>query len=522
MNKIYKKIWNRRRGCFVAVSEAMTSAAQRAGKASVVIGFLALTPITSNALTTINGDAGFANLPLRGASVSDYDYISDDVHVLGNFVYESSSRSPLLYVGNTSGSVGIPSITVTVDKNFTVQQGRKWSIAHNHNRGQNVYGSTVVHGNAFNYGTISVGTRNTSHQGSITANFTVGGTLFNYGTLNNNSDNSYGQANLTGTLSIGTLHNEGVFQQLGGTVTSNFNNVEQVSGVFNQTDNHNVYVSGSVVLSGGSLQTTNPLTVGQRAGKFSIGNSLVLAGGSLNQTGLLTQKAGQVSVTKGSYSFGTINKENGALTNSGILEVTNFNQSNGTTVNTDSGRLTITKANLGGSLNNSGTLNIKGNVTTRGNLSNSGTLNINQQGSWAETNRFKIVGTLNNSGSVDFRDGFEFGDGRLTSSGTVQTNRASDVFDSLGTTGQQDLHYVSLGSSVPQEVSTSLTEFFQKYLPGTVAKTLADHATFTGGKVIVIGVNLTQTQADDLTKAFKDKFFLTSSNVSTSAVEGRC
>ncbi|MFR1025660.1 MAG: hypothetical protein ACLSE8_04190 [Parasutterella sp.] len=45
-------------------------------------------------------------------------------------------------------------------------------------------------------------------------------------------------------------------------------------------------------------------------------------------------------------------------------------------------------------------------------------------------------------------------------------------------------------------------------MPGTVAKSLADHASFTGGKVIVTGVNLTQTQAADLTKAFKDKFFL--------------
>ena len=504
MNKIFKKIWNKRRGCFVAVSEAMTSAAQRAGKASVIIGFLALTPITSNALTTINGDAGFSNLPLRGASVSDYDYISDDVHVLGNFVYESSSRSPLLYVGNTSGSVGIPSITVTVDKNFTVQQGRKWSIAHNHNRGQNVYGSTVVHGNAFNYGTISVGTRNTSHQGSITANLTVDGTLFNFGTLNNNSDNSYGQANLTGTLSIGTLHNEGVFQQLGGAVTGNFGNVEQVSGVFNQTENHNVYVSGSVVLNGGSLQTTNPLTVGQRAGKFSIGNSLVLAGGSLNQTSLLTQKSGQVSVTKGSYAFSTINKENGTLSNAGTLTVTNFNQSNGSSSN--SGNLTIGNSDLYGSLSNTGTLNLTGTVVSRGNLSSTGTLN--NKGSWTETNAYTISGNLNNTGSVNFQNGFTLAsNSRLTSSGTLQTNNACNIFDSLGTTGKQDLHYVSLNSTVPQEVKTSLSDFFQKYVAGTVAQDLINHASFTGGKVIITGVNITQTQADDLAEAFKSKIY---------------
>ena len=76
----------------------------------------------------------------------------------------------------------------------------------------------------------------------------------------------------------------------------------------------------------------------------------------------------------------------------------------------------------------------------------------------------------------------------------------------MGTTGQQDLHYVALNSTVPQEAKTSLTDFFLKYLPGTVAKSLADHASFTGGKVIVTGVNLTQTQAADLAKAFKEQF----------------
>ena len=36
MNKIFKKVWNRKRGCFVAVSEAMTAASQNAGKAAVI------------------------------------------------------------------------------------------------------------------------------------------------------------------------------------------------------------------------------------------------------------------------------------------------------------------------------------------------------------------------------------------------------------------------------------------------------------------------------------------------------
>ena len=46
MNKIFKKIWNQSRGCFVAVSEAMTAANQCSGKA-VVIGSLGLLLLTN-------------------------------------------------------------------------------------------------------------------------------------------------------------------------------------------------------------------------------------------------------------------------------------------------------------------------------------------------------------------------------------------------------------------------------------------------------------------------------------------
>ncbi|WP_290174402.1 hypothetical protein, partial [uncultured Parasutterella sp.] len=77
-----------------------------------------------------------------------------------------------------------------------------------------------------------------------------------------------------------------------------------------------------------------------------------------------------------------------------------------------------------------------------------------------------------------------------------------------------------LNSILPQEVKSSLNDFFTKYTPGSIAQKLINHASFTGGKVIVTGVNLTQTQAADLTKAFKAKFFLP--DAFTSAVSQQC
>ena len=75
---------------------------------------------------------------------------------------------------------------------------------------------------------------------------------------------------------------------------------------------------------------------------------------------------------------------------------------------------------------------------------------------------------------------------------------------------------------LPEEAKTALTDLFRHYVPGTVAQNLVDHAKFTGGKLIVSGVNLTQTQAADLTKAFKSKFFLLPTEISASTFPQEC
>ena len=56
MNKIFKKVWNRKRGCFVAVSEAMSSVCQGKTKAVLAASLLMAAQIPAYALVTINGD----------------------------------------------------------------------------------------------------------------------------------------------------------------------------------------------------------------------------------------------------------------------------------------------------------------------------------------------------------------------------------------------------------------------------------------------------------------------------------
>lgn len=515
MNKIFKKIWNQSRGCFVAVSEAITAARQNTGKATVLIGSIGLLLSgSSQAAVVINGNVHDADSRLPN-KYNHIFFISEDTTINGNFDYNlrtttTDSRDDLL-IGCVSDNEHFSNVNLVVNGTTSFGPETWVSIGQVGNGSASNVNASLTTRDLNVSGWLYLGSRAVNYQYvPLTSRLVVSGTMNLYGSFFNTGHKTGSglgtdvHTSGTGSFSIGTLNNWGNFNLASKNmnVSGEIGRLNINGGSFNQNPTNNIYIRDELVLNSGSLVTQQPITVGQRAGNFSIGSSFVLAGGSLNQTGLLTQKAGQVSVTNGSYAFGTINKENGSLSNFGTLSITNFNQSGGSTKN--SGTLTIGNSNLGGSLENIARLTLTGNVNTRGNLTSTGTLTNN--GNWTEANRYTITGNLHNTGNINFQNGFQIQSGFMTSSGTLQTNNAFDIFDSLGKAGQQNLHYVGLGSSIPQEVKVSLTDFFQKYLPGTLSKSLVGHISLTGGKVIVTGVNLTQTQAADLIKAFKEQF----------------
>lgn len=135
---------------------------------------------------------------------------------------------------------------------------------------------------------------------------------------------------------------------------------------------------------------------------------------------------------------------------------------------------------------------------------NNGTLRISS-GDFTIHN-LRLEGTAYNLGTLRLSE-FQFGDkGHLISSGTLQADR-SKLF-SIEDSHIDGLNVVDLGSTKPQEVRQQLTEFFRKYVPENqkVLDEIVNHTQFTGGKVIVTNAHLTETQRDDLVKAFKDKF----------------
>ena len=530
MNKIFKKIWNQSRECLVAVSEAMTAVSQSAGKATVLIGSIGLLLSgSSQAAVVINGNVLNADSRLPN-KYNGIFFISEDTTINGNFDYNlrttTTNSDDDLLIGCVSDNEHFPNVNLVVNGTTSFGPETWVSIGQVGNGSASNVNASLTTRDLNVSGWLYLGSRAVNYQYvPFTSRLVVSGTMNLYGSFFNTGHKTGSglgtdvHTSGTGSFSVGTLNNWGNFNLASKNmnVSGEIGQLNINGGSFNQNSTNNIYIHNGVALNSGSLITQQPIIIGQRTGNFSIGNSLVLAGGSLNQTSLLTQKGGQVSVTKGSYVFGTINKENGSLSNAATLSIANFNQSNGSSSN--SGNLTIGNANLYGSLTNTGTLSLTGTVTSRGNLTSSGTLN--NRGNWTETAHYAISGSLNNSGAVSFQNGFEFAsNGRLNSSGTLQTNNAANVFDSLGSQGQTALSTVSLQAALPEEVKTSLTDLFRHYVPGTVAQSLIEHATFTGGRVIVTGVNLTTTQRDDLVQAFKAKFFLP--DASTSAVFQQC
>ena len=277
MNKIFKKIWNKRRGCFVAVSEAMTSACQNAGKAMLISSALAPFFISSsvNALEVLSGEVGTNQI----RSQNKYGAVYDNVTVNGNLTHSASQGPQYLYIGCTNRSQEtFPDITLTVNGNLTVANDGWIALGHNNQGSTPAKGTLIVNGNMNVYGTVNVGDRSTYHNSSSEAHVTVTDTLTigSGGIFQNNSDGIYGSINLNSEMNIANIRNSGIFRMLGGqSVVGNFGNLYQEAGTFQQTPNNIYHFSGTVRLNGGSLDTADSIVIGQRTGNFSIGNSLV-------------------------------------------------------------------------------------------------------------------------------------------------------------------------------------------------------------------------------------------------------
>lgn len=95
----------------------------------------------------------------------------------------------------------------------------------------------------------------------------------------------------------------------------------------------------------------------------------------------------------------------------------------------------------------------------------------------------------------------------LSDSGKIET-KIDSVFENYdGVADPHGLNTIGLNAKVPESTRNTITEIFKAYVPGTVIENVMDRVTLKGGEILISGVNLTETQRDDLTNAFKEQFF---------------
>ena len=488
MNKIFKKVWNRKRGCFVAVSEAMTAASQNAGKAAVITVGLAL------ALASTPSYAIYKHI-YAGESTAgqNLDYAEQDysLNLHGNYTVGAGSNVSWSVRGKASFNIGPDNTVTTVNGNLLLHSWHSEDLGHfTWDRSNSILVNST--------GSLYIGDYDEI------GNLTRGGT---------DKSNNLTEFRLKDSSSI-TINGRGfsntTFVQEGNSVLSVNGSGMVFDGPFHINGNsrvdvhNNLQTRSNTYMTGGTI---NPYGNWINTGSFNLQGGNVNAGnGSLINNGTVTQTGGNFSSKL--TGSGTYNYNGGSFNASKV--------SGDIVVNIASGLGASTSNFEGGNINNRGTLTVNGGWYK--NLNNYGTANFNGNATIAKTTNYGTINSygavnftdkLNTSGTLNTHDGvWSFGPSGVlaVSGGIVQTNNSFNVFDSLGTTAQQELHYVGLNSVLPQEVKSSLNDFFTKYAPGSIAQKLINHASFTGGKVVVTGVELTQTQADDLKKAFKDKF----------------
>ena len=556
MNKIFKKIWNRERGCFVAVSEAVSSLSQNGGKTSCLILAAVLTNSTNSISAEITAsqpstEVGSGTYVLNITSSEKEVLNHYSLGHLGRYEIRSDSDDKRREQEKLSRCRAIAACAKDLDDGYTV------SVSYSYTRYKDGGAGDA------DRGTVDVTDGRINGDNGIRKEKIIGSAVNNGSNVVldrihfDNPDNTYTQN--SGSTTIGDIEGPGKVIINGGDVTANglLSIASAKPANISVKDLHSLanlnaisYAAGTKASFGGLTSVANSLQVGNATLKVggdytqNIRNQAVSAiqnrfGASVNvvftgnlavdnsldlSRGWTSEVLNSVFNENGraDYLFHTLNwnaEEQDQTIGSGYIQrnfgVKNIDNAGLITVNNGAvfailGERADTKLGGGSFTADHGTLVFGANGVASGgdawkvSVVNNGTLRISS-GDFTIHN-LRLEGTAYNLGTLRLSE-FQFGDkGHLISSGTLQADR-SKLF-SIEDSHIDGLNVVDLGSTKPQEVRQQLTEFFRKYVPENqkVLDEIVNHTQFTGGKVIVTNAHLTETQRDDLVKAFKDKF----------------
>ena len=556
MNKIFKSIWNKRRGCFVAVSEATTSFCQNGGKAgAIILASTLLSPATligaelnaSQPSTSIGSGTYVVSVTSSEKEILNHYSLGH----LGSYRFNNGNDQQKKHEEIVSRCLAIPGCAKDYEEGYTVSLSYSYTMYKDGGAGQMERNYSTDDGRLEG----SKGIRKDKIIGSVVNN---GSTVKLDRIHFDDPNNTYTQN--SGSTDIGTIEGPGKVIINGGDVTANglLTIASAKPANIAVKDLHSLanlnaisYAAGTKASFGGLTNVANSLQIGNATlkvggdytqnirnaatnairnrfgssvnvvftGNLAVDNSLDLSNGWTSEVlNSVFNENGRAD-----YLFHTLNwnaEDQDQTIGSGNIQrnfgVKNIDNAGLITVNNGAvfailGERADTKLGGGSFTADHGTLVFGANGVASGgdawkvSVINGGSLRI-ASGDFTIHN-LRLEGTANNLATLRLSE-FQFGaNGHLISSGTLQADR-SKLF-SIEDSHIDGLNVVDLGSTQPQEVRQQLTEFFRKYVPENqkVLDEIVDHTQFTGGKVIVTNAHLTETQRDDLVKAFKEQFF---------------
>ena len=482
MNRIFKKVWSKVRGCYVAVSEA-TGCSQSHGSGRSVIcivgGTLLVAPLSSMALGIhiTQGDATYGVL-------IGYDELHFTDEAKSITIEAIDSPNAYLSAWGLKRNPDEPGHVAKTLPSLFVKGNTKLKSAYIQADQAIFHGDVTISNTVSNDDVDNLkSTQHTKPDGTIAyeldfSKFLLEGGIFHASTLSTN-----GGIQVKGNLIASLITVSGGLDYIGGPLP--YYSYLNVSGNVT-TDNIIVDTNEFYDDMNDRMTVAGTTTVSHnvRNNGFIDMQRLIISGKLMNGTGTYTGSSGADAMEKTGATIAELDVP--VIENGSKLSV-------GTFLRADNVELTQTY----------------GTVLSQTNWLQNSTINL--QGGTLDTSKFgseKKLGLGNTylvSGGVLKTETFE-GNSHITLTGGELQTTADGAFTGLAPV-KVSINTIGLGNQIPEAMKSTLTELFTKYVPGSLASEFVNAVTLQGGKLIVQANNLTETQRDDLTKAFKDRFF---------------
>jgi len=472
MNRIFKNIWSRSRGCFVAVSEAVVSVS-KAKTTALLVGCALCAYAMGQDIVITSGD-------YTGGALEGFSHLHFSGNTKNVTIGSINSPNAIFYFRGRKDKptdlfpVSAPRITVNGDTTVKYVQGYAYE--------------TNFNGNVTVTGKIDYSELNSSEYVSLAGYLTSRIEVEKF----QDKGGAFWVSALmeTGGSTIrGNLNASLVLVSEGYRTTTKKQDYYSTLRVYGDLNADNLFIdtplnyddyNDFLICTGTTTITQNV----QNNGILQL-NKAIIQGVFFNGTGEYVGTEYSDGVGKTSAMVTELDTRN--IFNNTALNIGKLNRTSDVSITQSNGFIQVTENWLDNS-----TITLTGGTLDSRLFGTDKSLGVNNV--YTVTGGTLATTNLGSGSTVTVSD-----NGILKTTTEIAFKDYNPVQDGLNVIGM---------SSDSGEATKVLTDRFTEYKPGTLADQFLNDVSFTNGKLLITDVNLTETQASDLEKSFKSKICL--------------